>query len=91
MANIIMVSEEDRNKVQRADVEVASYQNIISYIIANNMDISSERFKEYENKHREALLTFETVKNNLQKKYLSNVKASHWNLDYSTCELSYYE
>ena len=91
MANIIKVSEEDRNKVQRADVEVASYQNIISYIIANNMDISNERFKEYEKRHQDAVLAFELVKNELQKKYLSNVKASHWNLDYVTCELSYYE
>ena len=91
MANIIKISEEDRNKVQRADVEVASYQNIISYIIANNMDISNERFKEYEKRHQEAVLAFELAKNELQKKYLSNVKAAHWNLDYVTCELSYYE
>lgn len=89
MNQVIIISEEDRNRLQRADTETASYLNIITHIIGNNMDISGERFAEYEKKYQQAFATFEAEKANLQRKYLSHCKASSWNLDYNTCELTY--
>ena len=89
MANIIVISEEDRNKVQRADIESTARMNLMSFMISNNMDISSERFQQYQEEYFEKFKVFEAAKAELEKKYLSGIKATSWNLDYKTCELSY--
>jgi hypothetical protein len=87
--NKIIVSDEDRNTLQRADVECQSRANLIAFMIDKGMDISSERFQEYQRSYEQAFLAFEQAKTDLQTKYLSNVTASSWSLDYTTCELSY--
>jgi hypothetical protein len=89
MGNIIRVTEEDRNAVQRANVDSASLANLISYMISNNMDISNERFQEYERKYQEAFLNFEKEKTNIEKKYLKGLTYTSWALDYETCEITY--
>lgn len=89
MTNIIRVSEEDRNTVQRANIESTSLANLISFMIANNMDVSNERFQEYERKYQEAFETFEKAKSMIEKKYLKNLKQTSWTLDYESCEITY--
>jgi hypothetical protein len=89
MANIIKVSEEDRNMVQRADIECSARANLISFMISNNMDISSENFQRYQTEYQEKFLAFDEAKSLIEKKYLKGVNASTWSLDYKTCELSY--
>lgn len=89
MENIIRVTEEDRNAVQRANVESASLANLISFMIASNMDLSNERFQEYERKYQAAYAEFEAEKAKIEKKYLKGVKFSSWTLDYESCEITY--
>lgn len=89
MANIIRVSEEDRNAVQRANVDSASLANLITFMISNNMDISNERFQEYERRYQEAFSRFELEKSKIEKKYLKGLKFTSWSLDYETCEIVY--
>ena len=89
MANIIKVSKEDRDIVQRANVESSSLANLISFMITNQVDINNERFLEYEKRYQEAYQNFEKEKFNIERKYLSNVTYSSWVLDYDSCEITY--
>ena len=87
--NIIIVSEEDRNKVQRADIECASRMNLIAFMMNNGMSIETEQFARYQQEYQDAFVAFEAAKIEIEKKYLANLGAKNWNLDYATCELSY--
>ena len=87
--NIIMVSEEDRNMVQRADVEMSSRRDIIAFMITNNMDISTSRFNDYQKDYSDKYYAFESAKQHIQDKYLNGLNAGDWTLDYNTCELIY--
>lgn len=89
MANIIRVTEEDRNAVQRANVEASSLANLITFMISNNMDITNERFQDYEKRYQEAYGAFEREKAKIEKKYLVGLNATSWALDYETCEITY--
>lgn len=89
MANIIHVSEEDRNMVQRANVDSSSLANLITFMINNNVDVSNERFQEYEKRYQEAYLEFEKAKAYVEKKYLSGLNPNSWTLDYESCEITY--
>lgn len=87
--NIIMVSEEDRNMVQRADVEMSSRRDIIAFMITTNMDISTSRFNDYQKDYSDKYYAFESAKQHIQDKYLNGLNAGDWTLDYNTCELIY--
>ena len=88
--NIIIVSEEDRNNVQRADIECSARMNLISYIMRNNaVDVDNVRFKAYQDDYTEHFFAFEQAKGILEKKYLAGKQYSSWRLDYNTCELIY--
>lgn len=89
MANIIRVTEEDRNAVQRANVDSASLANLITYMISNNIDVSNERFQEYEKRYQEAFNRFELEKTKIEKKYLKGLNVASWTLDYESCEITY--
>ena len=87
--NIITVSEEDRNIVQRADIEASSLMNLITFMINHDVNITNERFMDYERRYQDAFLAFEKAKSALEKKYLNNLGFKSWNLNYESCELSY--
>lgn len=89
MKNVIIVSEEDRNIVQRADVECSSRMNLISFLIQNNVDINNERFKAYQDDYSNYFFAFEQEKTKLAEKYLNGLSYTSWNLNYNTCELTY--
>ena len=91
MKNTIKIAEGDRNTVQRADIESSSLMNLITFMINHNVDITNERFEQYNEKYKQAFVEFEKAKNMIEKKYLSNIKFKYWNLDYDTCELIYEE
>lgn len=87
--NIIIISEEERNTVQRADIEVTSLMNLITFMINHNVNVTNERFLDYDRRYQDAFIAFEKAKSNLEKKYLTNLNAKSWNLNYDNCELSY--
>lgn len=89
MKNIIIIDEIDRDRIQKADIEASSLMNLITFMVNHNVDISNERFLQYEQKYQKAFLAFENEKFNLEKKYLTDVGAKSWNLSYETRELTY--
>lgn len=89
MKNVIIISEEDRNNLQRAHAECESRMNIITYILQGNIKIDENRFLDYQKDYTEKYMIFETEKSNLEQKYLKNLNYNNWNLNYSNCELSY--
>lgn len=89
MENIIIVDAKDRDLIQRADVEASSLMNLITFMITHDVDITNERFQQYEKRYQDAFLAFETAKSNLEKKYLTGLGAKTWNLSYADCELTY--
>ena len=89
MENIIIVSAEDRDMVQRANIESESLMNLITFMINHDVDVGNERFQRYNEEYTKAFAAFETAKNMIEKKYLANLGAVRWNLSYDTCELTY--
>lgn len=87
--NVIIVSYEDRDMVQRADIEMSSRMNLIGFMISRNMDTTGEQFKKYEDEYRAAFLAFEAAKEHISNTYLNGIQATNWNLDYESCELTY--
>ena len=85
----ITVPEEIRDMAQKANVERDSRRDIITYIMTNSdINISEERFKEYQKEYDEKYLAFEQAKNVIEKDYImptTEGKASNWSLDYSSC------
>lgn len=87
--NVIIVTEEERDAVQRADIACAAHRDIITFMISHDMDISTERFAAYQAEYNEKFNAFEQAKTDLQNKYLAGIPAVNWNLEYATCELTY--
>ena len=84
----ITIPEEVRNKVQKADIERSSRRDIITYIMEKDINISEERFKEYQKEYDEKFFEFEQAKDEIEKNYVvpaTEGKASNWSLDYSSC------
>lgn len=89
MTKTIIVDTKDRDVVQRANVDASSLANLITFMISNNMDLSNERFQDYEKRYQEAYGIFEREKSRIEKKYLAGLNATSWALDYETCEITY--
>lgn len=73
------------NYIQRLDTECQSYRNIISYILTHDdMDITTERFNQYQNEYINRLYVFEVAKNELEKKYIQPKTSTYikWELNY---------
>lgn len=87
--NVIIVSMEDRDMVQKADIEMSSRMNLMGFMISRNMDTSGEQFKKYEDEYKAAFLNFEAAKEHISNVYLNGIQATNWNLDYESCELTY--
>lgn len=87
--NVIIVTEEDRNIVQSADIACSAHRDIITFILSNNIDIPAERFQAYQAEYEKKFSAFEQAKEDLQQKYLAGIPAINWNLEYATCELTY--
>ncbi len=76
------------NFIQRLDIECQSYKNIISYILTHeDMNISTERFKQYQEAYQNTLYAFEIAKQELEKKYLYNFKNPQWKLNYKNYQI----
>ena len=88
----VIVSEEDRNTVQRADIERSSRRDILIYLMQHpEVDISEERKQEYQKEYDEKYFAFEQAKSMIENKYVfpnGKNKQLNWNLDYSSCELT---
>ena len=84
----INIPEEVSLLVQRADIEQTSRRNVLAYVLRfDDIDISNERFKQYQKDYEEKLFIFETTKTELVKNYIEpkiKNKKYNWSLDYNT-------
>ena len=82
----INVPEDIRNIVQKYDLEKQSRQEIIIYILQHNVNISKERFKQYEKEYKEKFISFEILKELLENTFIfpniHNKKLISWNFNY---------
>ena len=93
MIKMIKIPEELVSKVQKADIERSARRDIITYIIErNNIEITNERFLEYQKEYDEKFADFELFKSQIEKEYIQKTfptdKIINWNLNYNTCEVT---
>lgn len=85
----IIVPEEIRDMVQKANVERDSRRDILTYIMANtDIKVPEERIIQYQKEYDEKYLAFDKAKSIIEKDYVmpaTEGKASNWSLDYSSC------
>ena len=91
MTKVISVPENIRDMVQKANVECDSRKSIILAILENNLNISDERLKKYQEEYDEKFFAFEQAKSFIEKNYVLPAvdgKANNWSLDYASCNLT---
>lgn len=92
MIKEIIIPEELRTRVQRANVERDSRRDILLYIMSHDdIDISEERIARYQKEYDEKYLEFEQAKSIIEKEYVmptTDGKALNWSLNYHTCVVS---
>ena len=88
--NKIIIDEEDRNLIQRFDIEQAARKNLISFLLKENIN-NEEKLTQFQNEYIQCFNNFEQAKMQVQQKYLDNqnIQYANWHLNYSTCELEY--
>lgn len=88
----ITVSEEIRNKVQKADLERSSRRDILIYLMQHpEIEVSKQRKQEYQKEYDDKYLAFEQAKLEVEQTYvipMTEGKFSNWSLDYHTCILT---
>lgn len=92
MTKVITVPEEVRNAIQRVNLERDSRRDVLIFIMEHeDINISPERFAQYQKEYDEKYLAFEQAKSKLEKEYVlpvTNGKANNWSLDYATCKIT---
>ena len=86
----IFVGEELTNYVERLSREVEGSKEIISFMLENNKNISSDSFKEYKKEFDEKKAEFDIAKQEVQKQFVPqglidfDGNNTSWELDYAT-------
>lgn len=85
----IELTQQQIDYIQRLDTEMCSRRSLISFMISSGMDISNERFKEYQKEYEDAFLLFETAKGVIEEEYVDKnlnpmQKKLNWDLNYKT-------
>lgn len=86
----IEIPEAVVNFIQRLDIECQSYKNIISYILTHeDMNITTERFKQYQEDYQNTLYAFEIAKQELEQQYIDiSLNNIPWHLNYKTNKIT---
>ena len=77
-----------------ANLESLSYEaearkSVITEMLAQNMDTSTDAFNKYQGEMTRFKAQFEQAKHLFQKQYVDSILgAVNWTLDYASCELS---
>lgn len=86
----IKLPQDKINHIQKLDTEMSARRSLISFMISNGMDVSNQRFKEYQQDYEQAFLLFETAKAEIEQEYVDkNLNSSYqqklsWDLNYRT-------
>ena len=88
---VVKVDENVRDHVESIDYEYSTRRDAVSFMIANNMDITTDAFKAYQKEMIEFGAQFTQAKAEIEKKYVipaTEGKRVRWTLDYHTCEIT---
>ena len=91
MFDKIIVEESVRDYVESLDYEYSTRRDAVTFMLANNMDISTDSFKKYQKEMAEFSAMFNEAKREIEKRYVLPIigdKKVTWTLEYSTCELT---
>lgn len=88
----IIISAEDRDTIQRLDIEMSSRQNLIAFMLSNGMNTDTEQFKKYQSEYNYFFIEFDKAKREIvENKYIAkefgNTENLTWSLDYNTREI----
>lgn len=72
--------------LQKADLEQQARKEIIAYILTTDLDISTERFLNYQKDFEEKLQIFNNLKLQFSEEWVKPLKkdATHWKITYET-------
>ncbi len=86
MAQIKIENQKLIDYLEGLSYEVAARRDVITFMLANKMDIRSEQFQAYHKEYMEFFVQLESAKAQLEKDYVRpNIKGkAEWNLDYGT-------
>lgn len=87
----VKVDEKIRDLVESYDYEYSTRRDAVTFMLSNNMDITTDSFKAYQDEMRKYNVLFSKAKSELEKVYVlpvSEGKKATWSLDYETAELS---
>ena len=93
MEKQIKIPEAVTNMIQRLDIDMQSYRDIVIYILTHkDLNIDEDRFIEFQKQYTNTKYAFEIAKQELEKKYILNLnnenennkKYNSWTLDYRT-------
>ena len=82
---IIELPETVRDEIQRLHYEYSHKRDIFAYMIANNYDITSQTFKDYEAECEKAFIAYEAGKEAMQAAYIIPVVGDQsvtWTVDF---------
>lgn len=87
---VVKVPNEVSDFIESLDYECKSRQDVIAFMISNNMDIKSDSFKQYQKELSEYTCKFNCAKNQFEKDYVKpdETGAKKWTLDYNTKEVT---
>lgn len=88
----INIPNDIKNLIQKFDIEAQSRKEIIEYVLLNNIDITNERFAQYQQDYDKRLYEFNVAKQELAKTYVlpevKEIDKYNWRLDYTTSILA---
>ena len=88
---VVKIDEGVRDVVEMYDYEYSTRRDAITFMLTNNMDISTEAFKAYQKEMIEFGAQFTKAKAEVEKKYVLPISGGarvNWSLDYETADLT---
>lgn len=79
------------NYIESLQNDVETRKAVVSYMIANGYDITSNNFKHYQNELKECVIKYNEAKMQLTEMVKAKIQSDNftWNLDFATRELRY--
>ena len=83
------IDENVSKNLERLHYEAESYKSIISYALAQQMDLNTDTFKSYQDKFTEINKEYQNAKNDLTINFVKNKypEAINWNMNFINMEV----
>lgn len=92
MIKSILIPEDIVNELQKADAEMSSRREIITYILTKDINVATNKFNQYQSEYCQYYFAFEKIKYKIETEFVDtaldpNEIKQKWNLNYLTKEL----